>query len=202
MTDPDQVEAMRRLAREVLREVVPEMLADAAARPHANGHADADIVPRVPARPVAAVLRPSTWTGPAVPGEVIGDPGPATRQPEPAPAMVEGELDAGVEAVTIDTDEDLDRFVHALLARLESPRERRAIRSGQVRFALRRSAIPQPGAEVVTLRIAKGAVTERVVRDAADRGVRLVLARGAVLTPLARDQARTLGVEVEREGKC
>jgi len=40
------------------------------------------------------------------------------------------------------------------------------------------------------------------VRDAAAEGARLVLARGAVLTPLARDRARALGVEIERERKC
>jgi hypothetical protein len=45
-------------------------------------------------------------------------------------------------------------------------------------------------------------VTERVVRQAAAEGARLVLARGAVLTPLGRDQARALGVEIERERKC
>jgi hypothetical protein len=48
-------------------------------------------------------------------------------------------------------------------------------------------------------RIERGAVTERVVRDAARAGERLVLGRGAVLTPLARDRARSSGVEIEKE---
>src|ERR1700761_9865068 len=48
---------------------------------HASGN-EPEVVPLVPAPPVAAVLRPSTWNGPAVPGEVIGD-GLAAR---PAPA--------------------------------------------------------------------------------------------------------------------
>jgi hypothetical protein len=34
---------------------------------------------------------------------------------------------------------------------------------------------------------------------AAAAGARLVLGRGAVLTPLARDKARTLGVQIEKE---
>jgi hypothetical protein len=50
-------------------------------------------------------------------------------------------------------------------------------------------------------RIAKGAVTERVIRDAADAGTRLVLAPGTVLTPLGRERAQALGVEIERERK-
>ena len=48
-------------------------------------------------------------------------------------------------------------------------------------------------------RIERGAVTEAVVRDAARAGERLVLGRGAVLTPLARDRARSSGVEIEKE---
>jgi uncharacterized protein (UPF0297 family) len=46
-------------------------------------------------------------------------------------------------------------------------------------------------------RIQRGAVSERVVRDAARDGVRLVLGPKAVLTPLGRDLSRTLGVDVE-----
>ena len=48
-------------------------------------------------------------------------------------------------------------------------------------------------------RIERGAVTEKVVRDAARAGERLVLGPGAVLTPLARDRARASGVEISRE---
>jgi hypothetical protein len=50
-------------------------------------------------------------------------------------------------------------------------------------------------------RVERGAVTERVVRDAARAGERLVLGPGAVLTPLARDRARTSGVEISREDR-
>ncbi len=213
MTDPDRVEEMRQVAREVLRELVPEMLTESLADPHGNGTGNGsgngngghpeDVVPMVPAPPVAAVLRPSTWTAPAAPGEVIGG-----RAPTVAPAVDEPP-DGSVEAVTIDTDDDLQRFVRELISRLESPRERRAIRAGRLRFTLRRSSAAVPGTGTIhsgpataTVRIAKGAVTERAVREAAATGARLVLARGAVLTPLARDQVRALGVEIEREGKC
>jgi hypothetical protein len=223
MTELDPVEAMRQMARDVLREALPEILAQAAGHPthsnghpHANGHTAAATpnppaaTPQVPPQPVAAVLRPSTWTGPAIPGEVIGDGGATAVQSEPPAAQdPDPNPDPNTEPVTIDTDEDLARFVRALLARLESPRDRRAIRSGRVRFTLRRTTATQgtqttqaTQATKATLRIPKGAVTERAVRDAAERGVTLILARGAVLTPLARDQARALGVEIEKEGRC
>ena len=51
-----------------------------------------------------------------------------------------------------------------------------------------------------TRRVERGAVTEKVVRDAARAGQRLVLGPGAVLTPLARDRARASGVEISKEG--
>ena len=54
-------------------------------------------------------------------------------------------------------------------------------------------------AEPPTRRIERGAVTEKVVRDAARAGERLVLGPRAVLTPLARDRARASGVEIDRE---
>jgi hypothetical protein len=54
-------------------------------------------------------------------------------------------------------------------------------------------------AERPTRRIECGAVTEKVVREAARAGQRLVLGPGAVLTPLARDRARASGVEIDKE---
>ena len=88
-------------ARRLLRELLPELLQETLG--NSNG-----AVPQVPAPPVAAVLRPSTWAQPPVPGEVIGDGRRA---------------DAGrVEHVTLDSDEDLDRFVRSLLARPETRR--------------------------------------------------------------------------------
>ena len=48
-------------------------------------------------------------------------------------------------------------------------------------------------------RVESGAVTEALVKQAARAGERLVLGRGAVLTPLARDRARASGVEIVKE---
>jgi len=59
--------------------------------------------------------------------------------------------------------------------------------------------LPAPSSANGTRRIDSGAVTEAVIRDAARAGQRLVLGRGAVLTPLARDRARASGVQIEKE---
>jgi hypothetical protein len=171
-------------ARRLLRELLPEVLGEVLAP-----------VPTVPAPPVAAVMRPSTWDRPPAPGEVIGDGTSAAEPTDEGPG--------GGEPVTLDSDEDLDRFVRALAARLENPRERMAIRSGALRFTLRRGAVAGPARDArrasPALRVERGAVTERRVAEAAATGARLVLAPGAVLTPLGRDKARALGVNIERE---
>jgi hypothetical protein len=112
------------------------------------------------------------------------------------------------ETVNLSTDEDLAVFVTRLLD-LE-PGEREAIRSGRKRFRLAAAstamapAAPVHRAERVgetppVRRIERGAVTEAVVSAAARAGQRLVLGRGAVLTPLARDRARASGVRIEKE---
>jgi hypothetical protein len=51
-------------------------------------------------------------------------------------------------------------------------------------------------------RIDSGAVSERIVREAAAAGTRLVLGPRAVLTPMAHDAARSLGVQIEKEKRC
>jgi hypothetical protein len=48
-------------------------------------------------------------------------------------------------------------------------------------------------------RVDKGAVTERAVAAAAAAGARIVVGPRAVLTPLAKDKARSLGVPIEKE---
>jgi hypothetical protein len=152
-------------AREMLRELLHEALDGAGG----NGASA-----MVPPPPVAAVLRPSTWTAPPAGGEVIG---------------------GDTEHVTIESDADLQRFVHGLLARFEDPQARDAIRAGRVRFALQKGGAPAAGA----ILIERGAVTERTVEKAAKAGARLVLGARAVPTPLAREKARALGIEIERE---
>jgi hypothetical protein len=118
---------------------------------------------------------------------------------------VPAQTDAGatIERVDLRSDADLDAFVRSLVHRFENPRDRMAIRSGKLRFRLgATAAAASPSASAPPIRIERGAVTERIVRDAATQGARLVLAPRAVLTPMARDRARSLGVEIEKERPC
>jgi hypothetical protein len=127
------------------------------------------------------------------------------------------------ETVNLSTDGELAAFVARLLDL--SSEEREDIRSGRKRFRLAPSsaqgvppapAVPPaqgvPAAPVAQAaangsaaaarnvrRIEHGAVTEAVVSQAARAGERLVLGRGAVLTPLARDRARASGVQIDKE---
>ena len=121
------------------------------------------------------------------------------------------------ETVNLSTDDDLATFVKRLLE-LE-PGEREELRSGRKRFMLaaprtlpgpaapparpasagRTGGTGQAGETMTVRRIERGAVTEAVVSAAARAGQRLVLGRGAVLTPLARDRARASGVQIEKE---
>ena len=117
---------------------------------------------------------------------------------------------AVTETVDLSTDEDLAAFVKRLLDL--DPGQREELRSGRKRFRLPSpQALSVPagagqvnGAERAGLsapvrRIERGAVTENVIAAAARAGERLVLGRGAVLTPLARDRARASGVPIEKE---
>jgi hypothetical protein len=118
---------------------------------------------------------------------------------------------AGTETVNLSTDADLAAFVKRLLDL--GPEEREEIRSGRKRFRLATPPTPpatsasaghanrakRAGETAGVRRIERGAVTEAVVKAAARAGERLVLGRGAVLTPLARDRARASGVQIEKE---
>ncbi len=206
MSTPEDARLLRSVTREVLAELLPGLLEEAlVAGTNGNGHAhlaaepapddagEQPVVPQVPAPPVAAVHRPTGWRAADQPAAA---PAPAQAADTPAAAS-----DAsGVEHVELRTDAELDAFVRSLVHRLENPRDRMAIRSGRLRFKLRAPATA--GAAGATMRVERGAVTERTVREAAAAGARLVLAPRAVLTPMARDRARSLGVEIEKERPC
>jgi hypothetical protein len=102
------------------------------------------------------------------------------------------------EEVALRTDADLDGFVRRLAALCADPKRRAALQQGRHGFRLAAASEPSPAAGEV-VRVDRGAVTERTVSRAAAQGARLVLGKGAVLTPLARDKARSLGVGVEKE---
>ena len=122
---------------------------------------------------------------------------------------------AVTETVNLSTDEDLAAFVKRLLDL--DPGQQEELRSGRKRFRLARPQAPsipagagqvgagqsngaeRAGPSAPVRRIERGAVTEAVIAAASRAGERLVLGRGAVLTPLARDRARASGVQIEKE---
>jgi hypothetical protein len=124
----------------------------------------------------------------------------------PAPGTSPGEA---VQPVLVGSDQELHEFVLRILRLAEDPQRRQDLLAGRLRFTLAPAASASgngtlapagpPAATAVIRRVEKGAVTERAVIAAAKAGHRLVLGPGAVLTPLARDKARALGVPVEKE---
>jgi hypothetical protein len=117
---------------------------------------------------------------------------------------------AVTETVNLSTDEDVAVFVKRLLDLDQAQREE--LRSGRKRFRLaspQARSVPagagqsngaeRAGPSAPVRHIERGAVTEAVIAAAARAGERLVLGRGAVLTPLARDRARASGVQIEKE---
>ena len=113
------------------------------------------------------------------------------------------------EPVSVRTDADLDALVRRVATLCADPRRREAMRDGRHGFTLAAGtgdppaatagAASAPDSAPPVVRVERGAATERAVRRAAADKARLVLGPRAVLTPLARDTARSLGVDVERE---
>jgi hypothetical protein len=124
-----------------------------------------------------------------------------TPPPSPAPAspLTNGER-SRTETVRLAGDQDLDAFVRKLLALFENPKTRTDLRTGRLRFRLAGAASTQVAAPA-SHRIDKGVVTERHIAEMAASGGGLLLGPRAVVTPLARDKARALGISIEKERK-
>lgn len=170
-------EAMRRMVREVLRDALPEAIK------------------------TSGVLRAAAERVAASPAPAPAEP-PGKKQKPGASDRSTAERQAVSEEVSIQSDRDLAAFVRRLLQLLANPATAEAVRSGRHQFTLKRPAAanataarPAPAAE----KILKGVVKESVVIAAAKAGTRLVIGRGVVITPLARDKARQLGVQIERD---
>jgi hypothetical protein len=118
--------------------------------------------------------------------------------PDVLPGKLSGERSGEVQHVAVRDDADLDSLVRRVAELCEDPHRRAAIREGRHGFRLAASGGASTGGGGV-VRVDRGAVTERTVVRAAADGARVVLGRRAVLTPLARDKARVLGVEIEKE---
>ena len=93
---------------------------------------------------------------------------------------------AMVEPVRLSNDSELTAFV----ARIIEPATLEKITSGKLRFTLHAEAAANPDC-------LNGVITEQKLDNFAGTGS-LLLGPGAVLTPLARDKARRLGLKIER----
>ncbi|MFC7674888.1 hypothetical protein ACFQWH_17495 [Mycolicibacterium sp. GCM10028919] len=160
--------------REQLRLLVREVVRDAVR----------DLSPQAPnAAPPAKAPTP------------VGTPAPAPVGPVPTGPLAADER-RRTETVRIGSDADLDAFVRTLLRLFENPKTRADLRNGRLDFRL---AGTHRGSGGSTRRIERGAVTERHVAEIADTGATLVLGPRAVLTPLARERARALGLTIQKE---
>jgi hypothetical protein len=95
----------------------------------------------------------------------------------------------GIETVRIGNDAELQAFI----ARLSNPGVIETVRSGKLRFTL---AQPAP-VSTSTGDVLEGVISEQRISALAAKGT-LILGPTAVLTPLARDRARKLGLKIER----
>lgn len=169
-------DALSGLVRETVREVLLELRAPDRTPPGAG------TVEPLPARSQAAT---PAWA------QFVSDSGPRRR----------------TEQVRIETDKDLAAFVSRILSLADNPRTRADLRNGWLRFSLAGPTViraaggraPVTSGRTPALRVSRGLVTERTVEAAAEQGRRLLIAKGVVVTPLARDKARSLGVDIEKE---
>lgn len=159
--------------RDELRALVREVVRDAVA-----GLAAARPGPSTPATPSVAATAPAqlgvTPTGPTA-----------------------ADAKSRTETVRLSTDSELDQFVRKLLRLFENPKNRADLKTGRLRYRLAGQSTAAGGA---THRIDSGAVTERHIADIASGT--LVLGRRAVLTPLAREKARAMGITIQKERTC
>ncbi len=97
---------------------------------------------------------------------------------------------AGTVAVRITSDADLQ----ALMARLAAPGGIEAVRAGTLRFTL--AATDAPPSQVSGA-LLEGVISERKLAGATP-GSTIRLAATAIVTPMAKDMARRLGLTFER----
>ncbi len=160
--------------------------------------------------------------------EMLRDLVPAARTQAAADALPTSGSDAPrpkprpkVESVSISSDAELQAFVRRLLDLSAEPGGREALRGGRHGFRLTNDggggggggggapepAAPKPAAPKIAggpeqrgeERIGSGVLSETKVIGLARSGRRIVLGKRVVVTPLARDKARQLGVKLERE---
>ena len=100
--------------------------------------------------------------------------------------------------VRVRDDRDLADLVTQVLNLAEDPARAADLRAGRIRFRLLVDGEPAAPTTPGAIDVARGAVTERLIQRAAREHRVLRIGPRAVVTPLARDRARALGVTIER----
>ena len=103
-----------------------------------------------------------------------------------------------VRRVRVGDDHDLADLVTQVLNLAEDPDRAADLRAGRIRFRLAGDAGTGAPAGPGPIDVDRGAVTERIIQRAAREQRSLRIGARAVVTPLARDRARALGVVIER----
>lgn len=124
------------------------------------------------------------------------DAGPAPRLPSSAPEPRGNGSD--VRRVRVQDDQDLADVVTQVLRLAEDPARVADLKAGRIRFALVTGDASPATLAPGPIEVDRGAVTERLIQRAAREQRPLLLGPRAVVTPLARDRARALGVALER----
>lgn len=210
MDDTPAPDALRALVREVLRDVLPALAERTGSRSFA---------PATPPTSDPPPSRPARVQGVTQVAGVDWAPGVAGAAGARTAYQAASEPGVTLQPVRLATDEDLREFVLQVVRLAGNPKRRRDLLAGRLRFTLAMAGSGPAPAGVTSAgwsvngggslalagtgqadhRIERGAVTERAVQAAASAGTRLVLGPRAVLTPLARDRARALGVPIEKE---
>ncbi len=142
--------------------------------------------------------------------EVLRDLVPAARGQGPAAETRKPETGAPrIEEVSVANDAELQAFVRRLVELSADPTAREALRAGRHGFRLANGGdVPGTGNGAAAAngperngeeRIDSGVLSESKVIGLARSGRRIVLGKRVVVTPLARDKARQLGVKLERD---
>jgi hypothetical protein len=103
-----------------------------------------------------------------------------------------------VRRVRVRDDRDLADVVTQVLNLAAEPAGAADLRAGRIRFALAGDETAAATAVAAPIDVDRGAVTERLIWRAAREQRPLRLGPRAVVTPLARDRARALGVSLDR----
>jgi hypothetical protein len=130
--------------------------------------------------------------------EVLAEVLPRDATP-PGPAAGTSPAGDDVRRVHVRDDRELADLVTQVLNLAEDPARAADLRAGRIRFVLADESGTGAPAGPQPIAVERGAVTERVIQRAAREQRPLHIGPKAVVTPLARDRARALGVDIQRE---